>query len=294
MAEPTISFRFFHCRQLSHMPREPKTEWGGSLHTTFRLLPTPLGHLKPFLESDGLTQEEILQKLPYDRSRSRGPAGAVPDAKRYRDCRQIYETAGLVYEEGGILHVTELGRATLRWLPLLSEKNVPLLGRHAAYALAACQLQNPIGVQPYDSKVRVFPFSFIWRAMLALEARISSDELNRALFKVTNEEQLGQAIEAIREARRLNDLDVMGAETLTGDKKNDRVIPWISIASFGWTLIAEKRTGDVEGYYTIRPRAKGILREAAAIRHRHRDFGSNKREYVEYIAEAACLPKDVR
>lgn len=276
------------------MSREPRTEWGGSLHTTFRLLPKPLGHLQPFLESDGLTQEDVLQKLPYDRSRSRGTAGAVPDAKRYRDYRQIYETAGLVYEDGGALHVTELGRATLRWLPLLSEKNVTLLGRHAAYALAACQLRNPIGVQPYDAAVRVFPFSYIWRAMFALDGRISSDELNRAMFRVTNEDQLYQAIEAIRESRLKNDLDLMGEETITGEKKNDRVIPWISIASFGWTLIAEKRTGEVEGYYTIRPHTRGILREAAAIRHRHRDFGDKKREYVEFIAGAACLPKDVR
>ena len=273
------------------MPRDLRTTWAGSLHTSFRLLPQPSGHLRPFLESDGATRDEILARLPYDKSRSRGEPRDTPDAKRFRDARQVYETTGLLYDTGDVVRVTVLGKAVLRWLDKLTEKNVVLLGRHAAYTLAACQLRSPIG-DPYDESVSVFPFSYIWRAMFALGGRISSDELNRAMFKVKNESDLSEAVERIRAAREGGELAIMGEETITGDKKNDRIIPWMSIASFGWTLISEKRAGE-GGYYAIPRRTVGILKEAAAIRHRHRDFAS-KDEYIEYIAHSACLPQDTR
>jgi hypothetical protein len=275
------------------MTREPRRVWGGSLHTPFRLLPKPLGHLKPFLNADGKTPEDVLKALPYDSGRSK-TAGKMPDAKRYRDPRQIYQAAGLLYEgEDGLIHLTDLGKATLRWIDMLTPKNVVILGRHAAYALSACQLRNPIGVHPYDTSVVVFPFAFIWRAMVALDRKISSDELNRAIFKVTNEAELDQAIRNIADARDKGDLSVMGEETVTGEGKNDRIIPWLSIASFGWTLISDKRTGEESGYYRIPDHTLGLIREAAAIRHNHREFTATK-EYVERIARAAALPQDLR
>jgi hypothetical protein len=275
------------------MTREPRKVWGGSLHTPFRLLPQPLGHLKPFLQADGKTPQDVLKALPYESRRSKA-AAKLPDAKRYRDARQVYEVAGLLYEgDDGLIHLTDLGCATFRWIDMLTPKNVVVLGRHAAYALSACQLRTPIGVQPYDESVVVFPFAFIWRAMLALGNKISSDELNRAIFKVTNEGELDQAIGNISQARAKSDLSIMGEETVTGDKKNDRIIPWISIASFGWTLIWDKRTGEESGYYRIPEHTSGLIREAAAIRHRHCEFKSTG-EYVEHIARAAALPKDLR
>jgi hypothetical protein len=274
------------------MSREPRKEWGGSLHTTFRLLPEPLGHLKPFLDGDGKTPDDLLKALPYDSSRSKTP-GEIPDPKRYRDVRQVYETTGLLYEgDDDLVHVTDFGKATLRWIGRLTPKNVVILGRYAAYALSACQLRAPIGF-PYDPSVTVFPFAFIWRAMLTLDNKISSDELNRALFKVTNETELPQAIDRIAEARAKSDLSIMGDETVSGDKKNDRIIPWISIASFGWTLLQNKGSGEESGYYKIPEHTLSMIREAAAIRHNHRNFAT-KRQYVEHISRMAALPQDLR
>src|SRR5205823_8189332 len=124
------------------------------------------------------------------------------DPKRYRDGRQVYQTAGLVYEEDELLRVTSLGRATLRWLDIIHEKNVVILARHAAYALAACQLRNPTGAgQAYVAKVTVHPFRYIWEAMLKLGGRISTDELNRGLFKVRDHDELDATIELISRAR---------------------------------------------------------------------------------------------
>lgn len=275
------------------MAREARKVWGGSLHTPFRLLPEPLGHLKPFLTAHGKSGADVRKTLPYEKKRSKKP-GDFPDAKRYRDPRHVYETAGLLYEgDDGIIRVTELGKATLRWLEKLTPKNVVILGRHAAYALSACQLRTPIGVYPYDPSVVVFPFAFIWRAMLSLDNKISSDELNRAIFKVTNEAELGPAIERVAKARETGDMSAMGEETESGAKKNDRIIPWVSIASFGWTLVQDKRSGGESGFYRIPDSTLSLIREAAAIRHRHREFKTTK-EYVEHVARAAALPQDLR
>jgi len=273
----------------------PQTTWTGSLHQTFRLLGAQSGNLLPFLEADGLTADEVLKRLPYDSSRSRRGAGATPSPKRYRDGRQVYQTVGLLYEgDDARIHVTELGAATRRWAPIINPENSIILARHAAYALSACQLRNPSGFgSKFDESVEVFPFQFIWRAMIGLEGRISSEELNRAIFKVCNEGELGRAIAAIAEARARDDLTVLGEEVIEGRAKNDRIIPWMSLASFGWTLFADKRGGDAESAYHIPGRTLSILREASQIRHRHREFESTQ-EYVEHLSSSACLPKDLR
>lgn len=267
--------------------------WSGSLHQTFRLLPTgkQSANLRPFLEADGLKPEELLKLLPYDKARAKDPAKTAPDGKRYRDGRQVYQTVGLLYEDDGLVHVTELGRATLRWLDIITEKNRVILARHAAYALAACQLKNPTGAgDKYAEGMTVFPFAFIWRAMLALDGRISSDELNRSIFKVQNEEQLSTAIENIRRARAANDIAVLGDETITGSAKNDRIIPWVSLASFGWTLFADKGN---DTHYRLDPATLYVVREASRIRHPHKEF-SSVRGYIEHVSKCAALPRDLR
>lgn len=273
--------------------------WTGSLHQTFRLLPIEgqSSNLRPFLESDGLTPDQVLDALPYDvaRARARGSIATRPDPKRYRDGKQVYQTAGLLYEgDDGRVHVTELGAATHRWLSILTPKNCVLLARHAAYALAACQLRNPTGAgQRFDDSMAVFPFSFIWQAMLSLEGRISSDELNRGLFRVHNEEKLHLVIERIRESRKANDTSLIGDEVITGSAKNDRIIPWMSLASFGWTLFPDKRGGNDTGHYELAKPTRHVVMEASRIRHNHREFATTT-DYVEHLSRCASLPKDLR
>lgn len=268
--------------------------WSGSLHQTFRLLPQPSPHLRPFLEADGLTPEELLDRLPYARSRSGDASRSGPDARRYRDGRQVYQTAGLLYEQDGRVRITALGHAVRRWLDIITPKNRVILARHAAYTLAACQLRNPTGAgNRYDQSVEVFPFSFIWRAMLRLDGRISSDELNRGIFRVRNSQDLDECVGLIQEARGVGDVSILGEEVITGHGKNDRIIPWMALASFGWTLFPDKREADEGGFYELPNDTRGVVTEAAQVRHRHRDFASTP-EYIEYIARSAALPKDIR
>ena len=277
-----------------------RTEWTGSLHQTFRLLPLAdmSANLRPFLTSDGLTPDDVLKKLPYDvtRAQARGASGTRPDPKRYRDGKQVYETIGLLYQgdHDGQVHVAELGQATVRWLDIINGKNSVILARHAAYALAACQLRNPTGAgRRFHSSVQVFPFQFIWRAMLSLDGRIGSDELNRGLFKVRNEEDLEATIRAIREARCAKDMTRLGDEVVTGKAKNDRIIPWMSLASFGWTLFPDKRGGKDGSYYELVTRTLHIVKEASRIRRKHREFETTS-EYVQHISQCAALPADMR
>lgn len=271
-------------------------EWGGSLHQTFRLMPEVTPSLPVFLNSDGLAPDAVLSQLPYAVARAGGRGTGQPDPKRYRDNRQVFQTVGLVAEHEGTLRVTEFGHATRRWLGLLTPGNAAVLGRHAAYGLAACQLRNPSRAgQAYASHVQVFPFSFIWRAMLALDNRISSAELNRALFRVTDEASLVESIQRIRDARTLEPIEaqeLLGKETITGSAKNDRIISWVALASLGWLLIADKRETGSE-WYSVRPSCLPIVREASQIRHRHIDFESML-GYVSHVSECASLPKDVR
>ena len=285
------------------------TVWKTSLRQTYRVLPRQApdwptsANLRVFLESDGMTEDEILSRLPYDRSRAGAAAGGRPDPKRYRDARQVYRAVGLLYEEeeddAGVrrLRVTELGRRVLAWLETLNDRNHDVLGRYLANALAACQLRNPTEEgQEYDESVRVFPFAFIWRAMLSLDGKINSDELARAIFKVTDEESLNEAIKAIAEAREKGDPNLMGTPVET---VNDRIIPWMAMASFGWTLFRDKeRDGENRGFYVIPDKTKEVLRAAAGVRHKHLEFDPGDahaiKKYVERISAAASLPKDIR
>ncbi len=272
------------------------TLWRGSLHQTFCLMPEERRSksLRIFLESDGATPGEVLAKLPYDESRAKAKKGGTPNSKRYRDPRHVYQSSGLVYEKAGKLQVTELGRATLRWLDLLTPKNRIVLARHAAYALAVCQLKNPTYAgEKYDPSVRVFPFAFIWRAMLALDGKISSDEMNRAIFKIKNESDLAQAIDNIAKARREGKPGAMGKEVLTGKRVNDRIVPYLSLASFGWTLFPYKRDTESRDFYEIPRDTLPLVKQAAKARYKHREFESAE-EYVLHISNCAALPRDLR
>jgi hypothetical protein len=218
-------------------------------------------------------------------------AGPNPDPKRYRDGRQVYQTAGLLYEaDDGRIRITELGRAVLRWTTIITPNNCTILARHAAYGLSACQLRNPSDSgAKYDASMVVFPCQFIWRAMLMLDGRVSSDELNRGILNVQNAEHLVEVVGRIADARSTGNPTAIGDEVVSGSKKNDRIIPWMALASFGWTLFPDKQGG----YYQLSPRTLDIVKEASRIQRKHREF-SSMREYVEYISRCAALPKDIR
>jgi hypothetical protein len=290
---------------------EKLRKWSGSLHKSFRLLPTAqFGNedLMAFLNSDdGVTWQEIHVRMPYDASRSGGPDRSpreeddqqendtnegASDPKRYRDAKQVLEACGLLWQgDDGRVRFTDFGRTVKRFIHNANEKNVLLLAQHAAFGLSACQLRNPTRAgMKYHEDMLVFPFRFIWQAMLKLGYRISSEELNRAIFLTRDQETLEEAITQIRNYRQTGQATALGEEAITGRNKNDRVIPIVALASFGWTLLAQK---DEDGFYRVKPECVRLLEAAVSLPAKHRDF-PNVQSYVEAISNAACLPRDYR
>jgi hypothetical protein len=265
--------------------------WSTSLRQTFRLLPAASDSLRVFLQSSGQHRDDVLRALPYELARARGGGTGGPDPKRYRDNRQVFRSVGLVYEEDEHLYVTPLGEATLWWLDNLSERNVPVLARYASYALSAWQLRNPSREgQQYAPEVKVFPYTTIWRVMLLAGGRINSDELARVVLKITQESEVEPAAALILDARRQGNSALMG-ERVTDD--NDRIIPWMSLASFGWTLFRDKSDGDHPGFYEIPDSTLRIVERAAEIQRPHLEFGGEI-SYLKHIARAASVPTDHR
>jgi hypothetical protein len=67
-----------------------ETTWGGSLHSTLRILP-PAPYLVPYLSCEGRTRGEVLAQLPFDVARSNDPAKTRPDDKRRREVQHMCE-----------------------------------------------------------------------------------------------------------------------------------------------------------------------------------------------------------
>jgi len=265
--------------------------WSTSLRQTFRLLPDASENLRVFLDSDEEHRDDVLARLPYDAARAGGTGTGGPNPKRYRDGRQVFRSVGLVYEADKILRVTPLGAATLWWLDNLNEKNLPVLARFASYALSAWQLRNPTREgRRYADDVQVFPYVAIWRVMLLAERKINSDELARVVLKITDNDQVEAAAASILQARAEGDPDLMGERV---QEDNDRIIPWMSLASFGWTLIQDKREGDEAGYYQIPDHTLRIVERAADIRRPHLEF-ADEITYYRHIERAAAVPADYR
>ncbi len=138
--------------------------------------------------------------------------------------------------------------------------------------------------------MEVFPFAFIWRAMLELDLKISSDELNCEIFYTRNEDDLAAAIDRIANAREHGgNASLMRPRVLTGRAANDRIISWIALAGFGYTLLLDKSNDPGRTYYRIRDDAVPVLERASSMRLPHREFTSTA-EYVEYISDLAGLP----
>lgn len=269
------------------------TTWSVGLHQTVRILTEPSQWLTAILSADGKSEDQVLAALPYAASRSRGGTGA-PDPRRYRDARQVVQTLGLAYEgSDSLVHVTALGRATLRWLPELRASNAPALGRHAAYALSACRLRNPMGAgSRYDASVTARPFAYLWRAMLALDDVINSDELNQGLFYAVDEDSLVDCIARIRHERENPGSGALFAEVDSGSRKNDRIVPIVAAGSFGYTFLQDKREVG-GGYYRVRPETRRVVESAARADYPLLDF-DDVPAYVEHISNMAALPEDVR
>lgn len=269
--------------------------WNVARRQTFRLFPEPAEHLIAILKCDGLTQEEALRELPYDAARAGAQTTGSPDPRRLRDLKELYAMVGLLYEDDSQrLRLTELGHTLRRFLPKLTQASAPVLAERVAQSLAAARLRNPIGAgRQYDATVNVNPFQTIWRIMLACERRIDSEELNRAVFAVSKESDIPLMVERIAEYRESRNPAVLGNAVIPpGRAQNDRIIPWMSPASFGWLLFSDKRA-DPGGYYTVPDVMAPVLEYASRLVFPPMVTDSIE-AYVTYLSRCAGVPRDLR
>lgn len=268
--------------------------WSVGLHQSVRILGGASPWLSAVLKSGGLSDVEVLNRLPYDSARSRGTGGGAPDPRRYRDAREVVQTMGLAYESpSGVFRVTEFGSATLRWLPEIRASNAVALGRHAAIALAACRLRNPMRKRVnYGPDVSARPFAYLWRAMLALDDIIYSDEINRSLLYAMDDAGLDEAIDRIRRHRADPAAGALQGEVESGASKNDRIIPIVAAASFGFTFIQDKRETGGQ-FYRLRPETRRVVEAAAKAEFPVYDH-DDVPDYVEHLSNMASLPEDLR
>lgn len=268
--------------------------WSVGLRQSIRILERPSEWLNVMLQCGGMHDTNVLAQLPYDRARSSGGSASMPDARRYRDYREVIQTIGLGYEDAfNTLQITAFGHATHRWLQEIQSTNALALGRHAALALSSCMLRNPMRKRAhYDEDVVARPFAYLWRAMLELDGAISSEEMNRALLYAFNEDSLKDAIARIRAFRENPNSGSLLPEVETSQRKDDRLIPIISAGSFGYTFIKDKRESG-GSYYQLRQETVDILRTAAYADCPPAPQNSID-DYVRHISMRAATPKDLR
>jgi hypothetical protein len=274
------------------------TVWSGtgSLHDTIRVF-GPDHALDPTISAvflnnnDGDPWNQVLANMP-------GTSDVVTKYRRLRAVKELFEASGLMWKDAHPprIRFTDFGGALKRFLPHANESNIRLFARYASLALARCQLRNPTTVgRKYDPVMVVHPHRYIWEALSKLDWRIDSDELDRAIFAVQNADMLPEAIDKIRTYRMTRHVADLGSETVNvnPDQKNNRIISVVCLASFGWTLINRKTQGGGE-YYTVADGCEPLLEAALSVPPKHRDFGNSLTEYLNWIVDGACLPRDCR
>ena len=187
--------------------------------------------------------------------------------KRARRPHKLLERMGVLYLDAeGNTRLTDLGRS-LREIPETNE-----LRRRVADAslpiLAKYQLKNPVD-DPHDeypADADIHPYWAIWKAASELDWRLHWDELNREIFWVLKQQDLDDAVERIRSARKqsgydpvkgiglraraYNQADAPAGKTPDGQVRDQKTTPWFRKAGFGGLILEEPgHTG--EGYWLV-------------------------------------------
>ena len=228
---------------------------------------------------------------PYDRVRralSIRSKPIEPEREEQADSRirtwMVYFRAlGLLYDDDGMLKVTDLGTrvrelldglygATDDFAKEVSRASRWKLARLVGPALARYQLRNPLTKDDYPPDTDIHPLWAIWRSMRSLDNKLHWDELDRALTSCLRTDRLGAAIERIRQARAEPDYDAKDPTILdrllgprnpdtgrTDEDQQDRVIPWFSRAGFK-DLFLEPR-GRPDGYRYLQAEMVPLLDE---------------------------------
>lgn len=222
--------------------------------------------------------------------------------QRLRTYFALFRGLGLVYEQDGVVHITDLGRS-LRALLWQQYSATDDLGRELALAarwrlarlvgpaLARYQLANPLAAE-YPVGTDIHPLWAIWRAMRALGNRLHWDEMDRTLTTCLRNDEVPDAVAKIRDARSTPGYDADDPNllsTLLGPRRpevssqSDRLDVWFSRAGFKGLLLESRDRSD--GYRYLREEFVPLLDELTAEVPPHINT-QDKSEYVRWLGSA--------
>jgi 5-methylcytosine-specific restriction protein B len=244
---------------------------------------------------------DILTDLDASRRPRQLPRDDVTD-QRLRTWRSVFETLGFLYVDSrtGTLTATSLGHAVRALFgdirrhvdganDHLARLAVRVLGRH--------RLRNPLVNEPYPEDADIYPYRFIWRAMLQLDGKLHWEEMNRVIMRVLYQRQEQSAIDRIRDVRNLTHgpyddaaIQRLGQPAIPEDAETKRrVTPWFTQAGFGGMLIAGE--DDANGFRRILPERRELLEEALseAPPPFPLDAGRSDQAYLKYLTASLTL-----
>lgn len=207
-------------------------------------------HLAAFLKLDGIGWND------YDAQREISDQTVANS--RMRTNRKMYERMGVIYRDDDKIRLSHLGLQMKNLESDLIEAKERILSHIRLTAidiLSRYQLRNPVDGPELPASCDVLPCVCIWKAMRALDNKISYEEMNRVILHIMEMNQLDEAIQIIRNARaRYDTYSVLDEATLNSvlgnpvhtDQPTARIAPWFSFA--GWGGLVIKQNVDNNGF----------------------------------------------
>ena len=210
-------------------------------------------HLDAFCKMDGVGWTD------YDAQRDK--SGLEASGSRLRTYRKMYEKFGLIYKENEIIKLSRLGQQIASLSTDLETQKDNILNRLRITAidiLSRYQLRNPSENYTLPEDCDILPSIVIWKAMVELDGKLHPEEINRVILRVMRMDEIGAAIERIRQARARCDNyasvssqeleDVLG-EPVHVDQAPARIAPWFSFVGWGGLII--EQNVDADGYRNL-------------------------------------------
>jgi len=250
--------------------------------------------------------------------------GGISRARRWH---RFFEKFGLMYREGGLTRLTEIGNHMEGLRELDEEYVYENVASKVIGVLSKYQLKNPSdepfnvknedgeevkGV--YPSHCNLHPYWAIWKAAVELDGLLHNEEINRVLMFVMSHENLDKAILKIKESRSEDDYDPVDGNGENWDlgerayppnpdsdsdkdpvrQKNYQIIyPWMKRAGFGGLLFRTPGRSEPKGYWKVQNYAHDFLEEAVSTRPTFKEFESEEAWYEHFgsMKDDGKIPK---
>lgn len=169
---------------------EPEA-WGLPVRANLNLWPKPLDHPRTLFSCANRVWDEELFA-----------SDMASDVRAVRQTFEVLARVGMMYREpgGDLLRLTRMGDSISRFLGFRGDKqfanggNIGLLSNGLARALG-----------------QVVEYSVVWRLMRRCDDRLTNEELNRSIRRLTESGDLEDVIRSVRRSRESDDPTIIGA-----------------------------------------------------------------------------------